>query len=84
MTEHPHGPPKEVEGQTPKGQPSTTQISGHHTAKTSESQRSAVGQQLRTRRAASQRLPVLASGRSDPWWYPAPRNAATGPPRHTC
>jgi hypothetical protein len=27
---------------------------------------------LRRRRAASWRLPVLESGRSDPWWYPEP------------
>lgn len=33
-------------------------------------QSSVYTQQLRTRRAASRRLPVLGdSGRSDPWWY---------------
>jgi hypothetical protein len=31
-----------------------------------------MAQQLRTRRAASWRLPVLESGQSDPWWYAPP------------
>ncbi len=29
----------------------------------------AIGKQLRNRRAAAQRLPVLGCGRSDPWHY---------------
>lgn len=37
----------------------------------SERARDSAGQ-LRRRRAASWRLPVLASGRADPWHYPPP------------
>jgi hypothetical protein len=72
-----NGPPIEVEGRTtPHHQgdrPSTSQtnqLHSHAAADTAQSNRTCG--QMRARRAASQRLAALDSGRSDPWWYPGP------------
>jgi hypothetical protein len=66
------GPPKEVKGRTlyHQGQPSTNAISSHDTA--NKAQGSSPARELRRRRATSWRLPVLESGRSEPWWYEPP------------
>jgi hypothetical protein len=72
-----NGPPNEVEGRTtPHHQgdrPSTSQtnqLHSHAAADTAQSNRTCG--QMRARRAASQRLAALDSGRSDPWWYEPP------------
>jgi hypothetical protein len=75
---NPHnGPPKEVEGRTtPHHQgdrPSTSQTNQLHSHAAADAPHSSrTCGQMRARRAASQRLAALDSGRSDPWSYPEP------------
>ena len=74
MTDHQkEGPPGEGAGHTP--------AAGHHTiTRTPRGQvqpnnrvcPDPIPAQLRRRRAASYRLPPLACGKSDPWWYEPP------------
>jgi hypothetical protein len=66
MPNNSHGPPKE--DRPPENGKPIDSLSSRHTTRTSTDD-TATARQLRTRRAASQRLPVLESGRSDPWWY---------------
>jgi hypothetical protein len=59
-------PPSGEGGGGPNGTAShTTRTSNHYEAGKSKFN-------PRNRRRASWRLPVLDSGRSDPWWYPEP------------
>jgi hypothetical protein len=57
----------ESESRAPQGDPTNTRPAEIDTAETSRAQRYVAG--LHRRRAASWRLPVLESGRSDPWRY---------------
>lgn len=65
------GPPGEAGGD-PHHQAADHTTCTSHCEVTGRSDCSAVASELRTRRAASQRLPVLESGRSDPWFYDPP------------
>ena len=67
-----NGPTKD--DRPPENQEPTNGLGSHHTTSTSNDH-TAVARRLRLRRGASYRLPVLESGRSDPWWY-APPTAA--------
>jgi hypothetical protein len=73
------GPPgRERPGASHDAEPNQTTVSRHHhrqsnlTAQPGETPGNGL---VRRRREASYRLPVLESGRSDPWWYepPGPR-----------
>jgi hypothetical protein len=76
MTDHENGPPIEVEGRTTPhhqgGRPSTDQLD------TDTEDSNSTCQQMRARRAASWRLPVIDCGRSDPWRYPEPGERGYG------
>jgi hypothetical protein len=64
-------PPERGEGRH-QGRPSSTTFttSDHHDA--DQDHGKAYVRQLCARRAASYRVAVLGSGRSDPWWYEPP------------
>jgi len=70
MPDNSHGPPKE--DRPPENGKPIDSLSSHHATPTSNDD-TAIARQLRTRRAASQRLPVLDSRRADPWHYEPPR-----------
>jgi hypothetical protein len=55
------------------------QITGHHPGRFDDT---AIARQLRNRRAASQRLPVLDSRRADPWHYEPPSTGYEAAARH--
>ena len=61
------GPPRDDEGRAPTD-PADVKVDNH----TNATDATAIAVQLRRRRAASYRLPVLDSGRSDPWHYDPP------------
>jgi hypothetical protein len=73
------GPPgKERPGDHHDAEPNQTTVSRHHhrqsnlTVQPGETLGNGLLRQLRARRAASYRLPVLESGRSDPSWHEPP------------
>jgi hypothetical protein len=69
MTAHePNGPPENDEGGALTS-PADVEVDSHTTNATDVT---AIAVQLRRRRAASYRLPVLDSGRADPWYYDRP------------
>jgi len=61
------GPPRDDEGRAPTD-PADVKVDNHPNA----TDATAIAVQLRRRRAASYRLPVLDCGRSDPWYYDRP------------
>jgi hypothetical protein len=69
MPDNSHGPPKE--DRPPENGKPIDSLSSHHATPTSNDD-TAIARQLRVRRAASQRLPVLDSRRADPWHYEPP------------
>jgi hypothetical protein len=63
-----NGPPKE--DRPPENRKPINSLCSHHATPTGNDG-TAVARRLRLRRAASYRLPVLESARSDPWHYDA-------------